>query len=100
MSGIINDNKKVLVFWLVIIGVHCVVTLSWALAAPQSPNIGVLVLYVTMAVFSSVGVPVFASSHAGWGWAVPNMLGWALSVFVWLIGYFGIAYAIAKYMKK
>jgi hypothetical protein len=66
---------------------------------PKNPNIGVLPIYLTIAVLSKIGLPVFLNSYSGWGLPTPNWIGWSLGILFWIIFYLSISYVITHKIK-
>ncbi len=82
-----------------LIVIHLVVGIVPAFVSPDAPNPGMFVLYITIAILSKIGLPVFSNPLSGWGWSTPNLFGWTMGVIVWLVGYLGVAYIITKRIK-
>jgi hypothetical protein len=89
-------KNKLLLIWAIFIALHTVI----ALPLSEEYNPGVLLIYAIIAILSSLGLPVFLNPHSGWGWATPNMFGWAMGVLFWIILYLFIAYLMLKLINK
>lgn len=83
---------------------HCVLlalaVFSSALEATPLEGFGMTVLVVPY-LLHQVGLPVLQGGGAsGWGMALPNALGWLLSVVAWLALYGGLGMAVQRLLRR
>lgn len=56
-------------------------------------------IYLPLAVFRGMGLPVFAAAESG-GWVTPSLLGWATVAVFWAVLWWGMTSFISSFARR